>query len=128
MRHRFLFMILFLAGNVTAFTQEAPGKVQPGLHPIPPMPQVKLQTVPAPVNDSNAIRRPGNAPYIKNWLSAGVVIDSNQRGKVYKMPVDNMRCLAPNVALSAPIPVKRSRIPEHMPNGYRAVPEVRNRK
>ena len=52
------------------------------------------------------------------WYQQGTLIDSVSMVKVYRMPVDKMHCLVPGNNKTAQMPVKRSRIPEQMPNAY----------
>lgn len=54
----------------------------------------------------------------KEWYNEGTLVDSGSKGKLYRMPVDNMLCLVPEGSGTAQMPVKRTRIPEKMPNAF----------
>lgn len=73
-----------------------------------------------PISDSSARKLSIlNSLYNKEWYHAGVLVDSVQLGKVYRMPFDNMLCIVPDVTKNSRMPVKRSRrMPEQMPNAF----------
>jgi hypothetical protein len=59
-----------------------------------------------------------NSPSNKEWYHEGTVADFTSLGKVYRMPIDNMLCLVPDAAKTARMPVKKTRMPEPMPNAF----------
>ncbi|THU34933.1 hypothetical protein FAM09_23365 [Niastella caeni] len=54
----------------------------------------------------------------KEWYYEGVPVDSSSVEIVYRMPVDKMLCLVPDCTKSANMPVKKTRLPEQMPNAF----------
>lgn len=60
-----------------------------------------------------------NSLYNKKWYHAGKLIDSVQLGKVYRMPIDNMMCIVPDVTRNARMPVQKARKLPYMPNAYK---------
>ena len=118
MRPCFLFaLILLTTGSAVSAQQQDPVKTRSQFTPITEVPPVKLSIQPA--SDTSTLRRlVKNNPINNEWYQEGAVIDSSRVGKVYRMPVDRMLCLVPDANKTAPMPVKKTRIPEPMPNAY----------
>ena len=118
MRHRFLFTILLItAGAAASAQQQEPVMTRSRLMPLEKIPPVKLSVRPSS-DTATPNRSLLNYSHIKEWYYDGMVVDSNSRGKVYRMPVDNMRCLVPYANKTAHMPVKKTQAPERMPNAF----------
>lgn len=61
---------------------------------------------------------------VANLLANVTYSHDTDKGKVYIMPYDNMRCLLPDARKSAPIPTVRTRSSDQMPNLYSS-PKIR---
>lgn len=114
--HR-LFLLMLLAGTATAATaQQQPAMIRSQFTPYKTIPQVKLPALPmADTTAPNPLLL--KAPNIKKWYYAGVLVDTNSRGRVYRMPVDKMACLVPNET-QARMPVEKSRLVQRIPNAF----------
>lgn len=55
----------------------------------------------------------------QNWLSQGTWSHNTYRGKVYKMPYDNMLCLVPDSSATKQMPVIKTMPESRMPNAYK---------
>jgi hypothetical protein len=120
MRFRFLFMMicLMLAVITTSAQQQDPVIIQPQqLKPFK-----KIAPVVLPRRNTADSTSPKlamiNSLDRNKWYQQGTLIDSVSMGKVYRMPVDKMHCLVPDNNKTAQMPVKKSRMPEQMPNAY----------
>ena len=114
MRNPFVLLIMLI--TVKAAAQQEPVMTWPGMQPFKKHP-IELQA--RPTSDS-AERKLAilNSLYNKQWYQAGVQVDDVSMGKVYRMPIDNMPCIVPDVTKNARMPIKRSRSTDRMPNVY----------
>lgn len=96
MQSRFLFLMLLLVIAGAASAQQLA------------LPKKSLDTVNA-----------------KGWLARATASHTTRNGKVYIMPIDHMRCLAPDMKKVEPMPGIRPVAPEKMPNGFRSTPGKR---
>jgi hypothetical protein len=78
---------------------------RPQFTPFPKIPPVKLADMPI-------------KPARMQAYQDRSLVHSSRLGKVYRMSVDNMLCLVPDANKTAPMPVKKTRMPEPMPNAY----------
>lgn len=123
MRKPFLFLILLI--TLKASAQQEPVMTWPEMKPFKKLPTIVMPV--KPTTDTFAPNRSLiNSLYIKPWYQAGVQVDSVSMGKVYRMPIDNMLCLVPDVTRNSRMPVQKSRVPEQMPNAFRG-PVVRRK-
>lgn len=124
MRSPFVFLILLIA--VKAAAQQEPAMTWPEMKPFKKLPPIILPVKPA--TDSTEPKLAIlNSLYNKEWYHAGVQVDAVSMGKVYRMPIDNMLCLVPDINNNSRMPVMRKRtMPEQMPNAYRG-PGVRRK-
>lgn len=118
MRYRFLFtMLLVTAGTAVSAQQQEPVMTRSQLIPYEKIPSVKLSV--RPTSDTPTLKRSLiNDPHIKDWYSGETMVDSNSLGRVYRMPVDNMLCVVPDATKASRMPVKKTRVPERMPNAF----------
>ena len=115
MKPRFIFTLLFIAaGTAASAQQQEPVMTRSQFTTLPP---VKLSI--RPTADTFALKRLlKDHPTNKEWYHEGTSVDSNSLGKGYRMPVDNMLCVVPDAAKNARMPVKKTRMPEPMPNAF----------
>lgn len=118
MRYCFLFtIVLITAGTAASAQQQEPVMTRPQLMPFEKIPPVHLLV--GPTSDTPTLKRSLiNNPNTPNWYYEGVMVDSTSLGKVYRMPVDNMLCLVPDATKASRMPVKKTRVPERMPNAF----------
>jgi hypothetical protein len=114
MRSPFVFLILLIA--VKAAAQQEPVMTWPEMKPFKKLP-IELQA--KPTSDS-AERNLAilNSLYNKQWYNAGVQVDDVSMGKVYRMPIDNMPCIVPDVNKNARMPIRKSKSNDRMPNAF----------
>lgn len=112
MTHRFLFLIVLITvASIAASAQEQdPVMTRPQFRPFDKIAPVKL-----PVRPTTGF---GCSPIIGNWYQEGTLLGSNSLGKLYRMPVDNSLCLVPDIVKTTRMPVKKTRMPEQMPNAF----------
>ncbi|OQP57251.1 hypothetical protein A3860_11895 [Niastella vici] len=112
MKRRFLFMLLVMtiAAVAASAQQQDPVMTRPQLLPLPKLAPVKL-----PIRPTTGL---GCSPINDDWYREGTLLGTNSAGKVYGMPVDNMLCLVPDGAKTTRMPVKRTTLPEPMPNAF----------
>jgi len=116
MSNRFLFtLLLTVAGTAASAQTQDPVKTRSQFTRPGKMEPVKLSAI--SIKDTAIHRRLLiNYPLKKEWYHEGTVVDSGSLGKVYRMPVDNMLCLVPDVGKTARMPVKEMYATERMPN------------
>lgn len=115
-------LILLTTGSAVSAQQQDPVMTRSRFTPVVTVPSVKFSIKPGA--DTSILRRLlKNRPANQEWYQEGIMVDSTQLGKVYRMPIDNMLCLVPDARKTAGMPVKRTRMPEPMPNAY-----LQNRK
>jgi len=116
MKPCFLFTLLLItAGTAASAQQQDPVMTRLEFTPVAKVPPVKLAG--EPVADTATLKsliktRSSNI----EWYKEGTVVNATALGKVYQMPVDRMHCLVPDAAKTARMPVKKTRMPEPMPN------------
>ena len=117
MRPYFLFtMLLITTGIAASAQQQEPIMTRSQFTPFKKIPPVNLSV--GPTSDTATINRSLNNPDIKDWYHEGTMVAANNLGKVYRMPVDNMPCLVTDATRTARMPVKKTQIPEQMPNAF----------
>ena len=119
MNCRFLFMILLITvGALPASAQQQESvKTRSQLTPFGKIAPVKLP-VRSMADTTSPKRALANDIYIKKWYHDGVLLNANSMGKVYSMPVDNMACLVSDNTRISRMPVKKTKVPEQMPNAF----------
>ena len=119
MRSRFIcIMLLITVGVLTASAQQQePVMTRSQLKPFGKIAPVKLSV--RPIADTASPKRSlSNYIITKEWYHEGILLGSGSLGKGYSMPVDNMLCLVPDVTKTTHMPVKKTQVPEQMPNAF----------
>ena len=119
MRSRFLcIMLLTTVGVLTASAQrQEPVMTRSQLQPFEKIAPVKLSV--RPIADTTTPKLLlSNSIITKEWYHEGILLGSGSLGKGYSMPVDKMLCLVPDATKTTHMPVKKTQVPEQMPNAF----------
>jgi len=115
MKRRFLFMMVLM--TITALTvsaqQQEPVMTRSQFTPFKKIAPVKLPV--RPMGDTATTKR---SSINDKYYQEGMLLGAGSLGKVYRMPVDNMLCLVPDNTKTTRMPVKKTKAPEQMPNGF----------